>query len=77
LRVLLLASLMALTVSGCASRANGLINSEPVLEYGWSPEYKTMIEDKETTVRCLTLEDKSRLDIYLETVKQFSTGGSK
>jgi hypothetical protein len=68
---------MVLTVSGCASRVNGLISSEPELEYGWSPEYETMIENKKTTVRCLTLEDKSRLDIYLETIKQFSNGGEK
>lgn len=75
--ILLLAGLMVLTLSGCASRANGLIYSEPVFEYGWSPEYETMIENEKTMVRCLTTEDKRRLDIYLEMIKQFSNGGIK
>ena len=68
IRNVLIAATLVLTLSGCAGRGSGVV-PPPELEYGWSPTMKMEIDAERMPVRCLTVNDKRKLDIYIEFMK--------
>ena len=65
-----MAVVLALMVSGCATIGNGGQVPEPTLDYKWSEAFEAVMPDGELKlVKCLTVDDKRRIDAYIEFIK--------
>jgi len=61
---------LALTLSGCASLGSGGPVPEPINEYKWSQPMEAIMPDGEVKlIQCLTVEDKRRIDAWIELMK--------
>lgn len=57
---------LALMLGACGSPMGGIKIPPPELEYGWSPKLKMEIDGEMRAVKCLTVKDKRKLDVYIE-----------
>lgn len=60
---------LVLTLSACGTGMRGTKIPPPTLDYGWSPERMEFIKEKKTAVKCMTLDDIRKVDIYIELLK--------
>ncbi len=60
---------LALMLLGCGTMMLGGRVPPPILENGWSPETEMHLNGKKTAVKCMTLEDIRKVNIYIELMK--------
>ena len=59
-------ALLALTLLACATSGLGGKVPPPTLEHGWSVEMEMEINQESKQVKCMTLEDIRKIDIWAE-----------
>lgn len=60
---------LVLVISGCSMKTHGTKIPPPTLEYGWSGERMEIVNEKKTAVKCMTLDDIRKVDMYIELLK--------
>lgn len=68
-------AILALTLLGCGTGMHGAKVPPPTLEYGWSPETEMYLNGEKTAVKCMTLDDIRRVNIYMELMKATTEAG--
>ena len=62
-------AMLVLTLLGCGIRGSGWETPPPILNHGWSPERMEIVDGEETAVKCMTLEDIRKINIWTELMK--------
>ena len=63
----LMTVLLAVLLSACSSVGSGSRVPPPEFEYQWSDPFESVMPDGETKwIQCITVNDKRKLDIYIE-----------
>ena len=60
---------LVLTLSQCSTGMRGGKVPPPTLSHGWSQERTEVLNGKKTAVKCMTLDDIRKINIWTELMK--------
>jgi hypothetical protein len=61
---------LVILVSGCSMKRQTGRLPDLILEYGWSPEFKCVINNKEYKCKAMIVEDVEKLKIWIITAQE-------